>query len=125
MRKLFIVGSFLLNLFALVYVIYIGNFSSRNKLDKGALSATLTSTLPEVVNSDRVGRVGDQSINKKHKIAILTPVSHPALMQIQKGFEDTLMNTHGVACDFVTYNANGNRTLMRAQVEDIIQKNFP
>lgn len=58
---------------------------------------------------------------KTHSVAVLVPASHPSLDQIQQGFTDELAK-NGVACDVTVYNANGNRTLMRAQVEEIIEK---
>jgi putative ABC transport system substrate-binding protein len=60
-------------------------------------------------------------VQKKHAIAVLLPASHPSLDQIQLGFTQTL-EKQGLACDVTVYNANGNRTLMRSQVEEMIQK---
>lgn len=64
---------------------------------------------------------------KTFRIAIMTPITHPSLEQIQKGFEQTLQartTTGAVTYQCTTYNANGNRTLMYAQAEEIIHKKF-
>lgn len=58
-----------------------------------------------------------------YQIAILTPVTHPALEQIENGFKEQLINAK-VPCKFTTYNANGNQALMHAQVEEILQKKY-
>lgn len=58
-----------------------------------------------------------------YRVAILTPVTHPALEQIEQGFKDYLI-AQKVNVSFTTYNANGNQALMRAQVEEILQKKY-
>ena len=60
----------------------------------------------------------------KKKIAILLPVSHVALDQIKNGFIDTLANNAQLNCEFCIFNANGSRSLMRAQIEEILEKKF-
>lgn len=62
--------------------------------------------------------------NKKPSIAILTPVTHPSLEQIEKGFKETIEAEHPGQYRFVTYNAQGNKTLMRGEIEEIVQKNY-
>lgn len=62
------------------------------------------------------------SHDAQFRVAILIPVSHPALEEIRKGFVDTLEKF--VACKYDDYNANGNRALMRSQAEDIVSKNY-
>ncbi len=59
----------------------------------------------------------------QYQVAILTPVTHPALEQIENGFKDQLTNAK-VPCVFTTYNANGNQALMRSQVEEILHKKY-
>jgi len=59
-----------------------------------------------------------------HSVAILTPVTHPSLQQIQRGFLDTLESDGSKRYVFDVYNANGNKRLMHAQVEEIIQKKY-
>lgn len=63
--------------------------------------------------------------NKKIPIAILTPVTHPSLEQIEKGFKETIEADSPGKYRFVTYNAQGNKTLMRGEVEEIAQKGYP
>lgn len=57
-------------------------------------------------------------------IAILTPVSHPSLEQTEKGFRETIEDAAPGKYRFVTYNAQGNKTLMRSEIEEIIQKEY-
>ena len=60
---------------------------------------------------------------KKKRIAILTPASHVSLEKVEKGFIETLeKGSHFY--EFVTYNAQGNKTLMRSEVEEICKSNF-
>jgi putative ABC transport system substrate-binding protein len=63
--------------------------------------------------------------NKKIPIAILTPVTHPSLEQIERGFQETIEANCPDKYRFVTYNAQGNKILMHSEVEEIIQKNYP
>jgi putative ABC transport system substrate-binding protein len=65
-----------------------------------------------------------QKIGQPKRVAILTPVSHPALEQIELGFKETLENNSSKPYKFTTYNANGSRTLMRSQVEEILQSKY-
>lgn len=58
------------------------------------------------------------------KVAVLLPVSHSSLEQIQKGFVESLTQRSEGDVSFKIYNANGNRTLMRSQLEDVLQKRF-
>jgi len=63
--------------------------------------------------------------NKKVPIAILTPLTHPSLEQIEKGFKETMETKSPGKYQFVTYNAQGNKTLMRGEIEEIAQKRYP
>lgn len=63
--------------------------------------------------------------NGKTPIAILTPVTHPSLEQIEKGFKETIERENPGKYRFITYNAQGNKTLMRGEVEEIAQKKYP
>lgn len=63
--------------------------------------------------------------NEKTPIAILTPVTHPSLEQIERGFKETIEAEHPGQYRFVTYNAQGNKTLMRGEVEEVAQKGYP
>lgn len=53
------------------------------------------------------------------KIAILTPMTHPSLEQIEKGFVDTMEKNCRQKFTVKTYNALGNKTLMRSEAEEI------
>jgi len=53
------------------------------------------------------------------KIAILTPTTHPSLEQIEKGFVDTMEKHCRQKFTVKTYNALGNKTLMRSEAEEI------
>ncbi len=53
------------------------------------------------------------------KIAILTPTTHPSLEQIEKGFVDTMRQHGPKKYTFKTYNALGNKSLMRSEAEEI------
>jgi putative ABC transport system substrate-binding protein len=73
--------------------------------------------------------IDSTSIAKKYhdklfKIAIFEPALHPAIEEISQSFKSTLEHrgTHPYA--FNVYNANGNKTLQRAQAEEIINQNY-
>jgi putative ABC transport system substrate-binding protein len=63
--------------------------------------------------------------NPKTPIAILTPVTHPSLEQIEKGFKETMERENPGKYRFITYNAQGSKTLMRGEIEEIAQKKYP
>lgn len=56
-------------------------------------------------------------------VAILQPVTHPALEQIKQGFKDQLEKESRQTITFKEYNGNGNQTLMRAQAEEAVSLN--
>lgn len=58
------------------------------------------------------------------RIAFFMPTTHPALEEIEQGFKETLRTLSPKSCDIITYNANGNRTLLRAQAEEIAQGSY-
>lgn len=60
--------------------------------------------------------------DSKKTIAILTPVTHPSMEQMEKGFKITLEKEYPGKYRFDTYNAQGNKTVMRSMVEEIIRK---
>lgn len=62
--------------------------------------------------------------DEKITIAILTPVTHPSLEQIEKGFKQTMKQNGQEKFQFVTYNAQGNKSLMRSEIEEISQKGY-
>lgn len=53
------------------------------------------------------------------KIAILTPMTHPSLEQIEKGFVETMEKNCRQKFTIKIYNALGNKTLMRSEAEEI------
>jgi len=55
------------------------------------------------------------------RIAILTPITHQSLEEIENGFREAFENEKVV---FKTFNAGGNRTLMRSEVEKIARSGF-
>lgn len=57
------------------------------------------------------------------RIALLTPVTHPALQEVEQGFKETLQQTLPSA-RYTTFNANGNKTLLRAQAEELVAGNY-
>lgn len=62
--------------------------------------------------------------DKKISIAILTPVTHPSLEQIEKGFRETMEGSYPGLFRFTTYNAQGNKTLMRSEIEEVARQNY-
>ena len=63
---------------------------------------------------------GCKSLPPKKRIAILTPASHPSLEQIALGFKKELNDNYQI----IEFNAHGNKTLMRSEVEEIAHQNF-
>lgn len=67
-----------------------------------------------------------QSLTEKNhnirKIAILLPISHPALEEIKDGFLQTLSEVVEVQCDI--FNGNGDRLLMLSQAEEALSKKY-
>jgi putative ABC transport system substrate-binding protein len=64
------------------------------------------------------------SKEEKNRIAILTPVTHPSLEQIETAFKQKIETEYPGKYKFVTYNAQGNKSLMRGEVEEILEKNY-
>lgn len=67
-----------------------------------------------------------QKFNKNlptKNIAVFTPATHPSLQAIEDGFRKTMKQDNKANYAITTYNANGNRTLMRSQAEEIAQSN--
>ncbi len=57
----------------------------------------------------------------KYRIAILTPLSHPSLLQVESAFKEELKD---LSSAFTTYNAQRSRALMRAEAEEIVKKRY-
>lgn len=58
------------------------------------------------------------------RIAIFTPTTHPALEEIEQGFKEYLQQSSSQRYCFTTFNANGNKSLLRAQAEEIVHNNY-
>lgn len=58
------------------------------------------------------------------RIALFAPASHPAMDEIAEGFMKTMKKENALTYQFDHYNANGNKTLLRAQAEEIIHQNY-
>ena len=67
---------------------------------------------------------GCTSSSTKTSIAILTPTTHPSLEQIEKGFKETMEKECPGKYRFYTYNAQGNKSLMRGEVEEMARKGY-
>lgn len=65
----------------------------------------------------------EKTITQK-RIAILTPISHPSLDEIERGFRNTLFEKKSKLFRIDTFNAHGNKTLMRSEIEEIIRKEY-
>ena len=57
------------------------------------------------------------------RIAIFQPATHPALDEIAQGFIDEMNNSEQDYA-FTRYNANGNKILMYAQAQEILQQSY-
>jgi len=58
------------------------------------------------------------------RIAIFTPTTHNALEEVERGFVCTLKEGGDEPYAFTTFNANGNRSLLRAQAQEIVTGNY-
>lgn len=61
---------------------------------------------------------------KQYCVAILTPISVPALDSIERGVKETLESSKAAGYQFETFNANGDRTLMNSYAQKITQGSF-
>lgn len=66
----------------------------------------------------------EQQNKDKISIAILTPITHPSLEQIEKGFIKTMEEANPGKYVFTTYNAQGNKTLMHSEIEEITHQQY-
>ena len=57
-------------------------------------------------------------------IALFTPTTHPALEEIALGFEETLQRLTPRNFIIIPFNANGNKSLLRAQAEEIVSGRY-
>lgn len=58
------------------------------------------------------------------RVAILTPVTHPSLEEIQAGFVEALEASVDIPIRFDTFNAQGNLVLLRGEVEEVANRNY-
>ncbi|MGZ6250686.1 MAG: ABC transporter substrate-binding protein [Candidatus Chromulinivorax sp.] len=65
-----------------------------------------------------------QVVSDGINIAVFQPATHPALDEIVQGFIDTLQQISSEKINFTRYNANGNKILMQAQAQDMLQKKY-
>jgi len=65
----------------------------------------------------------DNTIAHAKSIAIFQPATHPALDEIAQGFMD-VMNDSKQKYIFTRYNANGNKILLYAQAQEILQQSY-
>lgn len=64
------------------------------------------------------------SFGQTCRIAIFEPATHPAIDEIVDGFITTMKKNSPLEYTFDRYNANGNKTLLRSQAEEIIHQNY-
>ncbi|MBS0616305.1 MAG: ABC transporter substrate-binding protein [Verrucomicrobia bacterium] len=57
-------------------------------------------------------------------IAIITPAIHPSLEAIERGFKETCEQTLRRPCSFKTFNAQGSKTLLHAQIDEAGKGDF-
>ena len=63
------------------------------------------------------------SHERRYRIAVVVPVSHPALEEIQLGFVETMQkNNVAVECDF--YNGNGDMILLKGIADTIFASDY-
>lgn len=58
------------------------------------------------------------------RIAVVTPVIHPSLEQIQKGFCEALQANPNISYQFTTYNGQGSKALLRAEIEEVVRGQY-
>lgn len=66
----------------------------------------------------------DNTTQQQIHIAVFAPITHSALQEIELGFKEELQKLSQRHYDFKVFNANGNKTLLRAQAEEIIQGQY-
>jgi putative ABC transport system substrate-binding protein len=57
-------------------------------------------------------------------IALCAPAVHPAMEDIFKGFKETIRKESNKKYAFTEYNANGNKTLLRGQADEILSAGY-
>lgn len=92
-----------------------------NKVILSALGATLAIFM---LISFLFREYNEETDPKAFKIAIITPISHPSLLQIEQGFVNTLQKENPGQYRFKTYNAQGDRSLLRAEIANVTSKDY-
>ncbi len=113
MKKIFYKTSIVFNIILIIglgYLYHARSIMQNNKINK--------------IDSSKNQDITEALVNKKYRIAIFEPVLHPAIEEIEQGFINTLRQQGNAEYDFKVYNANGDKTLMRSQAEDIVQSEY-
>lgn len=71
-----------------------------------------------------VGNFKKKSDAQSTRIAVFQSATHPALDEIAQGFIDTMQAEAHLHYRFDRYNGNGNKILMQAQAQEILQRNY-
>ena len=80
--------------------------------------------LQEKNSLTKISADGEELSDRKYAVAVILPVSHKALVEVQRGFVDVIINKYKLNASFTEYNANGSRPLLLAQIEEVAQKNY-
>lgn len=59
-----------------------------------------------------------------YSVAIITPTTHPALEKIEHGFVETFNKLTSQRNVYKTYNAHGRRSLLKAQIEQVVNGSY-
>jgi putative ABC transport system substrate-binding protein len=73
-----------------------------------------------IMSATKTSFLSTKTTSKTLKISIAMPVSTPVLEAIKNGFIDSVKNSNHPIFEFKIYNANGNRILMKSQIEEMI-----
>src|SRR5580704_3701984 len=70
------------------------------------------------------GQRNRTSFEVRCRLAFFVPAVHPSMDDIERGVREHMKDQKEYPMIIDTYNANGNRTLLRAQAEEIVQGNY-
>jgi putative ABC transport system substrate-binding protein len=102
---------------ALAGYLYFANYTHYSILERLPFTKIVN------VSSKSPGRSGRRPV-RKYKVAVVMPAVHPALEEIEHGFEKILIEKYNLPIDLVHFNANGSKPLLRAQLEEVAQCDF-